>query len=484
MIVSAGAVAGEGSDADVTDQLISTFFTTLNLPKDLLDEMIKESSAGNVGAIKAMDGAADPNATKTAADLPTGVDEDLARCVVAVVIEYCDKFADLSFTRKFLGLPANDAEPEVRMGSTSRNSGLFGLDALPYTLAVVQGLVAALQSLDDGTGVLCNPDGTVILPVLYAIMHVAPLISPEIAQLFVESDCVQNSVCFFLEAWLNFIRECAAGTVAATTAVKQRSWLRTAYKAAANLLDFDWIDARLWELLELAERLGVGAEMAVRLRLTCTLFKRLPPQHWQLEAFVPLRLISELGLLPTRVIANTLAGDTLSFLKAALTHVANRHRDTTALASIGRLTIDDASSIVVEALRNGGLYRSLTASLDVCHRGVSVAVVTPHRDNQLGLLGFPHTGVSPRQSLQFALARPLEPGSFAFPTKEGCSGYVQSARFDVFDAVLQQLDLEPELSAAAMAERRERARKAAGTHKHTHTRHVHTHCTHTQPRPR
>jgi hypothetical protein len=86
MIVSAGAVAGEGSDAAVTELLRIACFTTLDLPEPLLKTMIQASSGGDVAAIKAMNGAADPNAPKTAADLPTGVDEEFARRVVAVVI--------------------------------------------------------------------------------------------------------------------------------------------------------------------------------------------------------------------------------------------------------------------------------------------------------------------------------------------------------------------------------------------------------------
>jgi hypothetical protein len=147
MIVSAGAVAGEGSDADVPKHLRSACFNTVDLPPVLLDAMIRASSGGDV-AIKAMDCAADPNAPKTAADLPTGVNEHVARSVVEIVIRYTDKFADLSFMRKFLGMPAKDAEPEVMMGDTSRNSGFFGAESMPYTLAVARGLVDALRSLD------------------------------------------------------------------------------------------------------------------------------------------------------------------------------------------------------------------------------------------------------------------------------------------------------------------------------------------------
>ena len=124
-----------------------------------------------------------------------------------------------------------------------------------------------------------------------AIMHVGPKISPAIAQLFVDSDCVQNSVCFFLEAQLSSIRKVAAGDVAGTTAVVKGSWLDTAHKAAANHVDFDGIDPKLWNLAALAESLGVLHEMAVTLRLTFTLLKRLPRQHQHLVASVPLRLI-------------------------------------------------------------------------------------------------------------------------------------------------------------------------------------------------
>ena len=94
MIVSAGAVAGEGSDADVPKHLRSACFNTVDLPPVLLDAMIRASSGGDVAAIKAMDGAADPNAPKTAADLPTGLNEHVARSVVEIVIRYTDKFAD------------------------------------------------------------------------------------------------------------------------------------------------------------------------------------------------------------------------------------------------------------------------------------------------------------------------------------------------------------------------------------------------------
>ena len=462
VIVSTGAVAGDGSDADVTKQLREACFTTFDLPEALLVAMFRASSGDEVGAIKAMDGAADQNAAKTAADLPTGVDVDLARRVVAVVIKYCDEFADLSFTRKFLGLPANDAAPQVVMDNTSRSSGFFGLESLPYTLEVVRGLVAALRLLDDGNEVLCNSDGRVNVPLLYAVMHVAPKISPDIAQTFVKSDCVQNSVCFYLEAGLNFFREYAAGTVAATAAVVKRSWRDTARKAADNHLDFDWLDPRLWNLAALAQQLGKVDDIAVRLRLTFTLFKRLPPQHRQLVVLVPLRRILESPHLPTRVIADQSAGDTLSFLKGALTHVADRHDDTTALASIRKLTTDGASSIVVAALRNGGLKSSVTASVDVSLSGESLTVLTPHRDIQLGLLGFANTGVR-RQPQRFDLAQPLELGSFvAFPTTAGCSGFAQGARFDVCAEVQRLLGLEPELNATAMEERLERMRAGIG----------------------
>jgi hypothetical protein len=94
MIVSAGAVAGEGSEADLTKQLRTACFSTYDLPPVLLAAMIRASSGGEVGAIKAMDGAADPNAPKTAADLPTGLNEHVARSVVEIVIRYNDKFAD------------------------------------------------------------------------------------------------------------------------------------------------------------------------------------------------------------------------------------------------------------------------------------------------------------------------------------------------------------------------------------------------------
>jgi hypothetical protein len=178
----------------------------------------------------------------------------------------------------------------------------------------------------------------------------------------------------------------AAGDVAGTTAVVKGSWLDTAHKAAANHVDFDGIDPKLWNLAALAESLGVLHEMTVSLRLTFTLLKRLPRQHQQLVASVPLRLIFGSPLLPTRVIADHVAADALVFLQAALTHAAERQGDTTALASIGKLTAEDASSIVVGALRNGGLKCSLTTSLAVMRLDAPLAVLTPHRNNQLKLL--------------------------------------------------------------------------------------------------
>jgi hypothetical protein len=92
---------------------------------------------------------------------------------------------------------------------------------------------------------------------------------------------------------------------------------------------------------------------------------------------------------------------------------------------------------------------------------VPLAVLTPHRNNQLKLLGLGFTS-APRQSQSFALEEPLEPGSFAFPTTGGCTGFDQSARFAVFAAVQQQLGLKPELDAAAMEGRLERMRAARG----------------------
>ena len=161
------------------------------------------------------------------------------------------------------------------------------------------------------------------------------------------------------------------------------------------------------------------------------------------------------------MIADHVAADALVFLQAALTHVAERHGDTTALASIGKLTAEDASSIVVGALRNGCLKCSLTTSLAVMRLDVPLAVLTPHRNNQLKLLGLGFTS-APRQSQSFALEEPLEPDSFAFPTTGGCTGFDQSARFAVFAAVQQQLGLKPELDAAAMEGRLERMRAARG----------------------
>ena len=77
-----------------------------------------------------------------------------------------------------------------------------------------------------------------------------------------------------------------------------------------------FLDPKLWNLVAFAERLGVLAEMA--LRLTVTLFTRLEPEHQQHMVVVPSLLISQSPLLPTLAIATHAAAGTLGFLKAAL----------------------------------------------------------------------------------------------------------------------------------------------------------------------
>ena len=131
-------MAGEGSDDDIKTQLRRAVLTTFDMPPELLDAMIQAASAGDVGAIKALDRAADPNAPKTAADLPAGVDEALAQSVVEIVVRYCNEYGDRSFMRKLLAMPANDATPKVKMGSTNRNSGFCGEKGFKYTLDVLE----------------------------------------------------------------------------------------------------------------------------------------------------------------------------------------------------------------------------------------------------------------------------------------------------------------------------------------------------------
>ena len=422
--------------------------------------MVRASSAGDVGAIKAMEGAADPNAPKTEADLPAGVNKQLAQNVVASVIAHCDAFGGLSFLRKFLGLLANDDTPDLIMGNQSRNSGFCGMKALEFTLGLARGLTESLRSLDAAHGVLCNRDGSVIIAKLYTIVHVAPLVWPAIARMIVNSKSLAYSVCFFLEAWNQNFRNVAASGLAATTAGMIDSWRAVADRAAANFLDFDWLDPSLWNLAALAKRLGKLADLAVRLRVTCTLFKSLPGSLQQHMAVVPMELIYESPHLPTFVIAAHAAAGTLGFLQAALTHVAGQHADTTALERIRKLTEDDVGSIILEALRNGGLKLSLTFSADVALLAEPLKLLTPHRNKQLQNFGFAFTHMSPPPHQSFSLAHPLEVGSFAFATEDGCSGYAQGERFAVCAKVQKQLGLEPELGAAAMEVRLRRMRAA------------------------
>jgi hypothetical protein len=288
---------------------------------------------------------------------------------------------------------------------------------------------------------------------LYLIVHVAPKVSREIAQMMVESGCFKNSVCFFLEAWLDSLRNFAAGTVAGTAAGVKHSWLDTADTAAANHLDFAWLDANLWNLAALADRLGVLAKMNVNLRISCTLFTNLPVEHQQHVAQVPLRQILNSPHLPTRVIADHAAAGTLVFLKAALTRVAARHNDTAALAGISDLTIEHAYSIILGALTRGGLKRSITASLDVDFLGQPLAVLTRHRNRQLEKLRLPFTRVPQLSQPSFAMALPLLADSFAFATRKDCTGFADSARFDVCAKAQELLGVKPELDAAAMEER-------------------------------
>ena len=424
--------------------------------------MVRASSAGHVGAVKAMEGAADPNAPKTEADLPAGVNEQLAQNVVAIVIEHCDAFGGLSFLRKFLGLPANDATPDLIMGSQNRISGFCGIKALEFTLGLARGLTESLRSLDGAHGVLCNRDGSVIIAKLYTIVHVAPLVWPAIARMIVNSKSLAYSVCFFLEAWNQNFRNVAASGLAATTAGMIDSWRAVADRAAANFLDFDWLDPRLWHLAALAMRLGKLEEMAVRLRVTCTLLKRLPVQLQQHMAVVPMGLIYDSPHLPTLVIATDAAAATLGFLQAALTHVAKQHADTIALESIRKLTEDGVGSIIVKALRNGGLELSLTFSLDVVLLDEPLALITPHRNKQLEDFGFAFTRVSPLPHQSLAMAQQLLPDSYAFATLDGCTGYKQGVRYEVFAKVQEQLGMRGELDAAAMEKRLGRMRAATG----------------------
>ncbi len=454
-------MAGAGSD--ITLQLQFACFNTRHLPSVLLDAMIQASSAGDVGAVKAMEGAADPNAPKTEADLPAGVNKQLAQNVVASVIAHCDTFGGLSFLRKFFGLPANDATPNVIMGCKNRISGFCGPQGFPYTLGLARDLTESLQFLDAGDEVLCDSDGSVKLPTLYTIVHVAPLVWPEIARMIVNSESLAYSVCFFLEAWNANFREVAASGVACTTAGMKKSWRAVADRACANLLDFNWLDPRLLNLAALARRLETLADLAVHMRLTCTLFKRCPVQLQQHVVVVPMEQIYESPHLPTFVIATHAAASTLGFLQAAFTHVAKQHDDTTALERICTLTEDGVGSIILDALRNGGLKLSLTLSVDVALRAKPLALLTPHRNEQLKDFGFAFTSVSPLPHQSLALAQPLEDGSFAFATIEGCSGYAEGARFAVFDKVQKQLGLAPELDAAAMEERLQRMRAANAT---------------------
>ena len=267
------------------------------------------------------------------------------------------------------------------MGNQSRNSGFFGRKALPFTVAVATGLTESLGSLDNGKKVLCDADGRVIMQTLYDIMHVAPMVSPEIAQLFGDSDVVKCSVCFFLEAWLTTILAFAASGGAATTESVLHSWEATAGKAAANNLNYDWIDPNLWSVAASAARLGALADLDVLLRVTVPLFKGLDAKLQQHVAVVPLQLISESPSLPTTVIAKHAAAETLGFIKAGLSHVARQHNDTTLRRAIGDLTVDRVESLIRDALEDGGLKLSLTASVDVAHRRLPLKVVTPHRNS-------------------------------------------------------------------------------------------------------
>jgi hypothetical protein len=444
-------VAGDGSD--ITSQFKLACFNTSDLPSVLLNAMVQASSAGDVGAVKAMEGATNPNAPKTEADLPAGVNKKLAQSVVATVISHCDAFGGLGFLRKFLGLPANDATPDVIMGSKNRNSGCCGPKGFAFTLGLGRGLTESLRSLHAGDEVLCDSDGSVKLPTLYTIVHVAPLVWPEIARMIVESESLALSVCFFLEAWNANFRDVAASGVACTTAGMKKSWRAVADRAGANLLDFNWLDPRLLHLTALAKRLDKLSEMAVCVRVTCTLFKRQPVHLQQHMACVPMQLIHDSPQLPTFVIATHAAAGTLGFIQAAFTHVAEQHGDTTALERIRTLTEDGVGSIILNALRKGGLKLSLTLSVHVALRAKPLAVLTPHRNEQLKDFGFAFTSVSPLPQQSLALAQPLEDGSFTFATINGCSGYAQDARFAVFDKVQKQLGLAPELDAAAMEER-------------------------------
>ena len=90
-----------------------------------------------------------------------------------------------------------------------------------------------------------------------------------------------------------------------------------------------FLDPKLWNLVAFAdsERLGVLAEMA--LRLTVTLFTRLEPEHQQHMVVVPSLLISQSPLLPTLAIATHAAAGALGFVRGRST----RRQDCAAQAS-------------------------------------------------------------------------------------------------------------------------------------------------------
>ena len=88
-----------------------------------------------------------------------------------------------------------------------------------------------------------------------------------------------------------------------------------------------FLDPKLWNLVAFAERLGVLAEMA--LRLPVALFTRLEPEHQQHMVVVPSLLISQSPLLPTLAIATHAAAGALGFVRGRST----RRRDCAAQAS-------------------------------------------------------------------------------------------------------------------------------------------------------